>query len=901
MIKLNKFFKIIFIVIVYSIINDFTYTYAVTYTLDSTGNVGGYNSIAIDSNNKVHIGYYDVTNGDLKYATNISGSWVTSTLDSSGTVGWWSSIAIDSNNKVHIGYYDATNGDLKYATNISGSWVTSTLDSSGTVGWYNSIAIDSNNKVHISYMDYTNADLKYATNTSGSWVYTTLDDIGSSLDGSQNRTSITIDSNNKVHISYAMGFGGNLKYATNTSGSWVCISLGIGFTSSIAIDNNNKVYISYNGTDLRYGTNASGSWVTSTLDSAFSNSFIAIDNNNKIHISCFDSTNADLKYVTNAGNTAPTLSWTGEANYTSDGINPEIGNTSSTFIYRIKYTDTDNDAPASGYPKVHIKKAGVEISGSPFTMSYVSGSYSTGAIYTYSKTLSSLGTDYTYYFEAQDVWNEVATGTPTIAVDSPDVNNAPALSWTGETNYVSDGLDPHTGNTAITFTYRVKYTDADALASGYPKVHIKKAGSEISGSPFTMTYVSGTYSGGAIYTYSKILSTVGIDYTYYFEAQDVYNEVATGIPTTSVDAPDVSAIPLISPNTAPIFSWTGETNYTANGIYPTLGNASTTFVFRVKYTDADNDAPASGYPKLYIKKGGVEISGSPFAMVTVDSSLYSAGPIYTYSTVLTKSGADYTYYFEAKDVLNGLATGIPTNPFDAPDVNVIQANQDTNIVSEDGTSIDIPKDTLNPGVAINITIPSVIPEGEVQNAGYSVKQTNITREITTSDGSKNFNKEIKISIPFKDSDVAGINKQNLKLFYYSEERKMWILIPSAVVDTNKNTISILVTHLTIFRIMALEPTSAVLVLYNNLFDPANNEKLYVRYDIVQEVDVTVTVYSIKGQKIKELFNGRKTAGSYTDLTWDGKNEDGEVVASGIYVVYISAGDFRDKKKVVVVK
>ena len=33
---------------------------------------------------------------------------------------------------------------------------------------------------------------------------------------------------------------------------------------------------------------------------------------------------------------------------------------------------------------------------------------------------------------------------------------------------------------------------------------------------------------------------------------------------------------------------------------------------------------------------------------------------------------------------------------------------------------------------------------------------------------------------------------------------------------------------------------------------------------------------------------------------DGKNEDGDVVASGIYIVYISAGDFRDKKKVVVV-
>ena len=46
------------------------------YTLDSIGYVGGYSSIAIDSNNKVYISYYDTTNGDLKYATNVSGSWV---------------------------------------------------------------------------------------------------------------------------------------------------------------------------------------------------------------------------------------------------------------------------------------------------------------------------------------------------------------------------------------------------------------------------------------------------------------------------------------------------------------------------------------------------------------------------------------------------------------------------------------------------------------------------------------------------------------------------------------------------------------------------------------------------------------------------------------------------------
>ena len=81
----------------------------------------------------------------------------------------------------------------------------------------------------------------------------------------------------------------------------------------------------------------------------------------------------------------------------------------------------------------------------------------------------------------------------------------------------------------------------------------------------------------------------------------------------------------------------------------------------MKYTDVDNDAPLSVILNC-ILKGGIEISGSPFTMITVDSSLYSVGKIYTYSTTLTKSGADYTYYFEVKDVLNNTGTGTSTSP-----------------------------------------------------------------------------------------------------------------------------------------------------------------------------------------------------------------------------------------------
>jgi hypothetical protein len=149
-------------------------------------------SIAVDSDNKVHISYFDNSNEALKYATNASGSWVTYVVDSGRSYyyDYSARIAVDSNNKVHISYY----GDgFKYATNASGSWAISSVD---TGGWCNSIGVDSNNAVHISYFDDTNMDLKYATNESGSWAITVVDsdgDVG-------RRCSLGLDSNNMAHI-----------------------------------------------------------------------------------------------------------------------------------------------------------------------------------------------------------------------------------------------------------------------------------------------------------------------------------------------------------------------------------------------------------------------------------------------------------------------------------------------------------------------------------------------------------------------------------------------------------------------------------------------------------------------------------------------------------------------------
>jgi len=115
----------------------------------------------------------------------------------------------------------------------------------------------------------------------------------------------------------------------------------------------------------------------------------------------------------------PILGWTGESGYASDGVSLDIGGITTTFEYRVKHTDTNNIALTSA-PNVRIKKSGVEISGSPIVMSYISGIPLTGAIYSY-KTKLLLGSDYSYYFEAKDIYGVNATGLACIETKGPNV------------------------------------------------------------------------------------------------------------------------------------------------------------------------------------------------------------------------------------------------------------------------------------------------------------------------------------------------------------------------------------------------------------------------------------------------------------------------------------------------
>jgi len=84
--------------------------------------------------------------------------------------------------------------------------------------------------------------------------------------------------------------------------------------------------------------------------------------------------------------------------------------------------------------------------------------------------------------------------------------------------------------------------------------------------------------------------------------------------------------------------------------------------------------------------------------------------------------------------------------------------------------------------------------------------------------------------------------------------------------------------------------------YPNPFNPTTT----LRYDLPVDALVNITIYDIMGRSIWSLVNSRQTAG-YRSIQWNATNNLGEPVSAGMYIYTIQAGDFRQTKKMVLLK
>lgn len=105
-----------------------------------------------------------------------------------------------------------------------------------------------------------------------------------------------------------------------------------------------------------------------------------------------------------------------------------------------------------------------------------------------------------------------------------------------------------------------------------------------------------------------------------------------------------------------------------------------------------------------------------------------------------------------------------------------------------------------------------------------------------------------------------------------------------------------------FRSWTMAPErNALLQNFPNPFNP----ETWIPYQLKEDREVTVQIYSTAGNLVRQLHIGYKQAGLYVNRDraayWDGKNSAGETVASGVYFYSIRAGDFYTTRKMTVLR
>ena len=227
----------------------------------------------------------------------------------------------------------------------------------------------------------------------------------------------------------------------------------------------------------------------------------------------------------------------------------------------------------------------------------------------------------------------------------------------------------------------------------------------------------------------------------------------------------------------------------------------------------------------------------------------------------------------------------------------------------------------HPGLTLDITIPAVADNNApVFSDGDSTTRsvaentdsgTNIGSVVAATD--KNTGDTLTYHLGGTDADSFRIVKSSGQLQTKAEldaETKSTYTVKVAVSDGKGGTDSITVT-INVTEAAGAAPsleTSPVIpdntVLLTNFPNPFNPET-WIPYQLAEPSEVTLTIYDIQGRVVRRLALGHQPAGFYQSRSkavhWDGRNQLGEKVATGVYFYTLKAGDFSATRKMLIRK
>ena len=346
--------------------------------------------------------------------------------------------------------------------------------------------------------------------------------------------------------------------------------------------------------------------------------------------------------------------WNEAPNLEEDGVEPWDGTPAAEFVFRVIYTDDENDAP------VYVR---LLLDGQPIEMNLVgkAGKYYQGVTYEASVTNLAWG-PHRYQFVASDGTTEVTTRLsqgPMVEGDDPDWNYAPDL-WDGQ-------VDPWEGPPDATYTYSVFYQDEEGDAPDYVQLRLGKKTYPMKASGKKLHYAKGVLFSTQVKAPGKG------PHSFVFEASDGSNQTDTDL----LEGPWIEGEP-----NEPLDDYPPELDRAR--LKPTYGSPDTIFVFTIRYRDMENTPPAS--INLEVDNRFYPMTQAPLKKATT----HVKGVVYE-ATVTNLGWGPHRYRFTASDSAYSISTPWQQGPIvggEDPNWNAPPEFDDFWVEPSDGTPSD---------------------------------------------------------------------------------------------------------------------------------------------------------------------------------------------------------------------
>ena len=191
--------------------------------------------------------------------------------------------------------------------------------------------------------------------------------------------------------------------------------------------------------------------------------------------------------------------------------------------------------------------------------------------------------------------------------------------------------------------------------------------------------------------------------------------------------------------------------------------------------------------------------------------------------------------------------------------------------------VEVPAGTFTGTVTLTIKPTASIPAPDRDGLTPCVVGVEITGPVGFTP-----QQDITINLYYTAAEAAAYEETGFQIGYYDTINNRWVILHSTVYPAERRVEATL-RHFTTFAILMMKASANLqnVNLYPNPYNPNNG--VFTFANLIS--DCTISMYTITGIKVKSI---NVVAGSGI-TTWDGTNNSGQKVASGVYVVLIKGG------------